>query len=105
MVRLLRHFRKEIFLEMRDGPYPNMRWVHAKIAGNLGRKGVRLTELADRAELSLAACNELVNELEDLGYLARHPDPSDGRAKLIRPTAKGGHSQFKGPVGATADAT
>jgi len=74
MVRLLRHFRKEIFLEMRDGPYPNMRWVHAKIAGNLGRKGVRLTELADRAE-------------------------------LIRPTAKGGHSQFKGPVGATADAT
>ncbi|MDP9264985.1 MAG: hypothetical protein M3O91_02525 [Chloroflexota bacterium] len=32
---------------------------------------------------------ELVDELEQAGYLDRRLDPSDGRAKLIRPTRKG----------------
>lgn len=51
--------------------------------------GVRLTELADRAQLSLAATSELVNDLVDLGYLVRRPDPADGRAKLIDLTERG----------------
>jgi DNA-binding MarR family transcriptional regulator len=48
-----------------------------------------LTDLATKAQLSLAACSELVDELQGLGYLERQPDPSDGRAKLILPTIKG----------------
>lgn len=39
--------------------------------------------------MSLAACSELVNDLEALGYLERLPDPADGRAKLIVPTERG----------------
>jgi hypothetical protein len=50
---------------------------------------MRLTDLAAKAHLSLAACSELVDELQELGYLERQPDPSDGRAKLLFPTAKG----------------
>jgi len=57
--------------------------------GNIGTEGIRLTDLAATAQLSLAACSELVDELQGLGYLERQPDPSDGRAKLIFPTAKG----------------
>jgi DNA-binding MarR family transcriptional regulator len=45
--------------------------------------------LAARAELSLSATSELVNEMEALGYLHRIPDPRDGRAKLIVPTDRG----------------
>jgi DNA-binding MarR family transcriptional regulator len=52
-------------------------------------EGIRLTDLATKAQLSLAACSELVDELQGLGYLERRPDPSDGRAKLIFPTVKG----------------
>jgi len=37
----------------------------------------------------LAGCSELVDDLQQLGYLERRPDPSDGRAKLIVPTARG----------------
>jgi len=33
--------------------------------------------------------NLLVNDLQTLGYLERHPDPSDGRAKLICLTERG----------------
>ncbi len=51
--------------------------------------GIRLTELADRAQLSLAATSELVNDLADMGYLTRRPDPADGRAKLIDLTKRG----------------
>ena len=33
--------------------------------------------------------NELVDQLEATGYLERVPDPTDGRAKLVRLTRKG----------------
>ena len=52
-------------------------------------EGVRLTELAARAQLSLAATSELVSELQELGYLERRPDGTDKRAKLIFPTPRG----------------
>lgn len=32
---------------------------------------------------------ELVDELVEMGYVERRPDPSDGRAKLIVPTRSG----------------
>src|SRR6476659_5654282 len=53
------------------------------------RLGIRLTELAGRAQLSLAAASELVNDLAEMGFLTRRPDPSDGRAKLIDLTKRG----------------
>jgi DNA-binding MarR family transcriptional regulator len=90
LVRLLHRFRLELFADGQRGwDFPGIRFAHLAVWGNVGVKGIRLTELADRATLSMAACSELVNELEDLGYLERRPDPSDGRAKLIHPTAEG----------------
>ena len=52
-------------------------------------EGIRLVDLADRAGLTKQAMAELVGELERLGYLARTPDPADGRAKIIRFTERG----------------
>ena len=37
----------------------------------------------------MAACSELVNDLQGLGYLDRRPDNTHGRAELIHPTARG----------------
>ena len=88
--RLQQHFRIELFgAPGRQEQFPDIRFAHMQIWGNVGIDGVRLTVLADRANLSLAACSELVNELQESGYLERRPDPSDGRAKLIYPTGKG----------------
>ena len=90
LVRLLHQFRAELFDEPgREEQFPGLRFAHLQIWGNVGVDGMRLTELADRANLSLAACSELVNELQDLGYLERSRDPTDGRAKLIFPTRQG----------------
>ncbi|MFN0095332.1 MAG: MarR family winged helix-turn-helix transcriptional regulator [Dehalococcoidia bacterium] len=89
LVRLLHRMRSESFNEG-QAMGANLRFTHLQVIGNLvGVDGIRLTELASRATLSLAACSEQVNELETLGYLERRPDPTDGRAKLIVPTARG----------------
>jgi DNA-binding MarR family transcriptional regulator len=89
LVRLLREFRLELLAPAADHGYADLREPHLQIFGNIGIHGTRLTELASRAQLSLAATSELVNELQELGYLERRPDSTDGRAKLIFPTAHG----------------
>jgi DNA-binding MarR family transcriptional regulator len=51
--------------------------------------GLRLTELAERAHTSKQAMRYTVNRLEEAGYVERLPDPTDGRAKVIRLTQRG----------------
>jgi DNA-binding MarR family transcriptional regulator len=89
LVRLLAEFRRELLAEAESHGYGDIRAAHLQITGNVGTKGIRLTQLAARAQLSNAAVSELVNELQALGYLERRSDPADRRAKLIFPTARG----------------
>lgn len=89
LVRLLHRFRADMLVASAGTEFDDTRLAHLQIWGNVGVDGVRLTTLADRANLSLAAASELVSELEMLGYLERRPDPTDGRAKLIHPTERG----------------
>ncbi|MGH3633151.1 MarR family winged helix-turn-helix transcriptional regulator [Mycobacterium sp.] len=89
LVRLLRHFRQDLAAPRVERGYGDVRDPHLQIFGNIRMGGVRLTELAARAQLSLAATSELVNDLATLGYLTRRPDPADGRAKLIDLTDRG----------------
>lgn len=62
-------------------------WHHVFFTIDPG--GSRLTTLAERAEMSLPAMWEIVQELEAKGYLERRPDPKDRRAKLICLTEQG----------------
>jgi DNA-binding MarR family transcriptional regulator len=89
LVRLLREFRHDLAAPRADAGYGDIRDPHMQIFGNVRIGGIRLTELADRAQLSLAATSDLVNDLEEMGYLERRPDPADGRAKLIDLTERG----------------
>jgi DNA-binding MarR family transcriptional regulator len=89
LVRLLHEFRAELLAGAAEGGYEDLRMPHLQIFGNVGIDGIRLTDLAARAQLSLAAASEFVRDLDALGYLERRADPSDGRAKLIFPTRRG----------------
>lgn len=89
LVRLLREFRDDLAEPAAGTGYDDIREPHYQIFGNIRMGGIRLTELAARAQLSLAAASELINDLVDLGYLERRPDPADGRAKLIDLTTRG----------------
>lgn len=51
--------------------------------------GLRLTEMAARAGITVQSMGELVDDLEAKGYLQRRPDPEDRRAKRIHLTERG----------------
>jgi DNA-binding MarR family transcriptional regulator len=89
LARLLRVFREDLAAPRAEAGFGDIREPHMQIFGNLRMGGVRLTELAERASLSLAAASELVDDLQDMDYLIRRPDPADGRAKLIDLTQRG----------------
>jgi DNA-binding MarR family transcriptional regulator len=63
--------------------------AHQAVFENLDPGGTRLTELAARAGITHQSMSELVSVLEQRGYLERRPDPGDGRARIVRLTARG----------------
>jgi DNA-binding MarR family transcriptional regulator len=63
--------------------------AHSAVFAQIAPEGSRLTELARGANMSPQAMGELVDELEQLEYVVRRPDPTDRRAKLIILTRKG----------------
>ena len=52
-------------------------------------EGTRLTDLAERAQVTKQSMGGLVDALEAGGYVERLQDPSDRRAKIVRLTHKG----------------
>ena len=62
---------------------------HPAVFAQIRQEGNRLTELARGANMTPQAMGELVDELKELGYVERRPDPTDRRAKLIVLTTRG----------------
>jgi len=69
--------------------FSDVRPAHNAVFQYLDWAGTTVSTLAERAEMTKQAMGELVAYLEQRGYVDRVPDPSDRRAKLVRPTAKG----------------
>ena len=76
--------------------FDNFRTAHGTIGQHIADAGSRVTELAELAQVSKPTVVYLVNDLERLGYVERVPDPSDGRAKLVRLTERGARAQRAG---------
>ena len=80
----------ELLEGMTERGYPDVRPGHAALFMTIDRRaGTRLTELAKRAHMTKQGMMLLVDDLEERGYVRRVPDPEDGRAKIVRLTAKG----------------
>ncbi|MFH5824516.1 MarR family winged helix-turn-helix transcriptional regulator [Georgenia sp. AZ-5] len=62
---------------------------HLAVFAQISPDGSRLSNLARGANMTPQSMGEIVDELEELGYVRREPDPSDRRAKLIRLTPLG----------------
>ena len=61
----------------------------AQVIPNLPVDGLRISDLAARLRLTLQRTGQLVGELEEVGYLERIPDPTDGRAKRVIFSSRG----------------
>ncbi len=73
---------------MREAGY-DVTVAQARIAQRIADEGSRLTELAERAQVTKQTASLLVAALEQQGLVERVPDPADGRARLIRFTPRG----------------
>jgi DNA-binding MarR family transcriptional regulator len=100
MIRLLNvafdDFCVDLGRRVADTPYSDIRVTHGCVFGNIDPEGTRLTELAARARMTKQSVGEVTSDLEQRGYVERVPDPSDGRAKIIRLTERGRAAQALG---------
>jgi DNA-binding MarR family transcriptional regulator len=66
-----------------------LRTAHTALFPHIDLGGTRLTVLAQRLGISKQAVGQLVMELVVMGVVESVPDPTDGRAKLIRFSGRG----------------
>lgn len=59
---------------------------HMRLLGVIPPEGARPSALADAAGMTKQALSEFIRILEPAGYIELLPDPTDGRARIVRPT-------------------
>lgn len=79
----------ELFARLAEQGHAELHPRHAAVLAYLDEDGIRATELARLSGRHKQVVGRLVDELEDLGYTERRPDPGDRRAKLVVPTERG----------------
>ena len=87
--RLLFSLQDEIATRLAERGHGAVRPRHAAVLAFLDEAGVRATELARLSGRPAQIVRRFVDELEELGYVERRPDPRDRRAKLVVPTDRG----------------
>jgi len=87
--RLLFAVQRELFSTLAEQGFDDLKHRHGAVLAYLDPAGGRATELSRLSGQHKQIVGTLVDELEALGYVERCPDPSDRRAKLIRPTERG----------------
>jgi DNA-binding MarR family transcriptional regulator len=62
---------------------------HSLVFAHLDANGTRPAEIARRAGISRQAVGQTVAQMKSLGLVKLAPDPTNRRARLVQPTAKG----------------
>ena len=80
---------QEIEAALRDRGIDEVRPSQVRTMLLIDRTGTRLSELAGRAQTTKQRMMQVIDELAEDGFVRRTPDPGDGRAKIVKLTAKG----------------
>jgi len=90
---LLRRLSQDVVQRVSDGlveaGFDDVRPAHTAVFQHIEGDGSRLTDLAERAQITKQSMGYLVDYLEERGYLERRPDPADRRVALICLTERG----------------
>jgi DNA-binding MarR family transcriptional regulator len=80
---------RRVSIGLADAGFDDLRPAHTVVFQHIEAGGSRLTDLAERAQITKQSMGYLIDYLEQRGYLERRPDPSDRRAALISLTDRG----------------
>ena len=75
--------------DLAEAGFDDIRPAHTAVFQHIEADGSRLTDLAERAQITKQSMGYLVDYLEERGYLERRADPSDRRATIICLTDRG----------------
>jgi DNA-binding MarR family transcriptional regulator len=79
----------ELIGRLHEAGYDDITAAHHPVFENIDDRGTRLTLLAARTGMTHQSMGELIDALEQRGYVERRADASDRRARLVVLTAKG----------------
>jgi DNA-binding MarR family transcriptional regulator len=77
-----------IFEALLDKGFNDVTIAQSRLMMGIDPDGTRLSVLAERAQIAKQTATALVDKLERAGYVERVADPTDGRARLVRMTAR-----------------
>jgi DNA-binding MarR family transcriptional regulator len=90
LLRLLsQHYSEDIHAALLDAGFGDIRATHANVFPFVPAEGITVTELAQLARVRKQTMAEAVEQLEDMGYVERRPNPSDRRSRLVFLTQRG----------------
>ena len=69
--------------------HPGVKHSHAAVFFAIGLEGGRIQQIAKAQHVTKQAISVVANELEELGYIERLPDPEDSRQLVLWFTKKG----------------
>ena len=77
-----------IFEALQERGFDDATIAQSRLMMGIDPDGTRLSVLAERAQIAKQTATALVDKLERAGYVERVADPTDGRARLVRMTAR-----------------
>ena len=90
LLRLLhQHWVQAIHAALDDAGFGDVRPSHANVFTFVPAAGIQVSELTQLAHVRKQTMAQAVEELEQLGYVERRPDPNDRRARLVFLTSRG----------------
>jgi DNA-binding MarR family transcriptional regulator len=81
--------RDEIYAGLVASGYDNLNRAHIAVFRYPTPDGMRPSQLAERLQITKQSVNDLLRDLEDMGYLTREAESSDKRARIVRLTPAG----------------
>jgi DNA-binding MarR family transcriptional regulator len=81
--------REQVYDGIRAAGYGDLSSAHIALFRYPTLDGLRPIEIAERMQITKQSVHDLLTHMEDRGYLVREPDPSDGRARVVRLTESG----------------
>lgn len=82
-------FVDELQIDLRVRGFDDIGTAYGYVFRALDAEELHLRQLAERLGMSDQGAAKIVNEMEQRGYLERHPDPVDGRIKKLRLSSRG----------------
>jgi DNA-binding MarR family transcriptional regulator len=85
----LQHWTQAVESALAEAGFGDIRPPHANVFTFVRPSGIPVSELTRLSHVRKQTMAQVVDELEQLGYVERRPDPNDRRARLVFLTKRG----------------